>query len=184
MNPPEQPAAAPPGTAGRPALAIGSLAAIAVASYLLGSWAGHDLLHFVSGWTRSDLRLFALGAVLTLTLPFAIAGVARMWPGDRRPRVHPIADPFAVAMLAGLWPIWSTSPVDETHPGNEFSTEFLNLTERLALAEVVMVTFGSLSLLLLLTPMLLRPGWLLYGAFVASLVGSVWLTNVYVSLGL
>lgn len=184
MNPPEPPAAAPPEATGRTALAIGSLAAIAVACFLIGSWAGHDLLHFVSGWTRSNLRLFALGAVLTLTLPFAIAGVARMWPGDRRPRFHPIADRVAVGMLAGLWPLWSTSPVDETHPPTEFAPEFLSLTERLALAEVVMVTFGSLSLLLLLTPMLMRPGWLLYGSFVACLVGSVWLTNLYVSLGL
>jgi hypothetical protein len=184
MNPPEQPAAAPPVATGRTAMAIGSMAAISVASYLLASWAGHDLLHFVSGWTRSDLRLLALGAVLTLTLPFALAGLARMWPGDRRPRFHPVADRVAVAMLAALWPIWSTSPVDESHPPTEFAPEFLNLTERLALAEVVMVTFGSLSLLLLLTPMLMRPGWLLYGAFVASLVGSVWLTNLYVSLGL
>jgi hypothetical protein len=168
-----------------PASTFVSVAAICVGSLLVGSWLGHDLLHAVRGWTSRDLRLYSLGAVVALALPFALAGVVRMWPGDARVRFHPVADRVAIALLLFLWPMWDAEDDVHAHPPTEFPRAFVNLSERLAIAELVMVTFGFLALALLLTPTLsARPGWRLYGSFALSLVGAAALTHSYVAFGL
>ena len=162
-----------------------SIAAICVGSLMVGSWVGHDLLHVVRGWTSSDLRIYSFGAIVTLALPFALAGVVRMWPGDARVRLHPVADRVALALLLFLWPLWDADDDVHAHPPTEFPRAFVNLTERLAVAELVMVTFGFLALALLLNPTLsARPGWRLYGSFALSLVGAAGLTHTYVAFGL
>lgn len=184
MNPAVATTSSPPVPGTRAVLTLGSVVVIAVGSYLLGWWVGHDVLHAVSARTGPELRLFALGVVITMTVPFAVSGVVRMWPGDPRPRFHPIADPLALASLAFLWPLWSTQPVSGWHPAKEYSAEFGYLIERLAVAEVVMITFGSMSVLLLLIPGLMQRGSLLYVWFFGSLVGAVWLIDTYVSMGL
>jgi hypothetical protein len=162
-----------------------SIAVICIGSLMVGSWVGHDLLHVVRGWTSSDLRLYSLGAVVALALPFALAGMVRMWPGDSRVRFHPVADRVAIALLLLLWPMWDADADVAAHPPTEFPRAFVNLTERLAIAEIVMVTFGFLALALLLNPTLsARSGWSLYGSFALSLVGAAGLTHLYVAFGL
>lgn len=152
---------------------------------MVGSWVGHDLLHVVRGWTSSDLRIYSFGAIVTLALPFALAGLVRMWPGDSRVRFHPVADRVAIALLLVLWPVWDADADMHDHPPTEFPRAFVNLTERLAIAELVMVTFGFLALALLLNPALsARPGRGLYGLFALSLVGTAGLTHLYVAFGL
>jgi hypothetical protein len=90
-----------------------------------------------------------------------------------------------MALLLLLWPMWDAD--DEVHADATVGVPpaFANLAERLALAEIVIVTYGFLALALLLNPTLsARPGWGLYGSFALSLVGTAGLTHLYVAFGL